>query len=96
MVPCQWNREVFQKCGVTTPIAVIPHTLDDEHPRSGSQRDQFSHSRIKVSDFVFYSINAWTPRKALWDTLEAYLEAFFEKQLKGYSHQTKPVVFQKN
>jgi glycosyltransferase involved in cell wall biosynthesis len=76
MVPCQWNREVFQKCGVTTPIAVIPHTLDDEHPQSGSQRDQFSHSRIKVSDFVFYSINAWTPRKALWDTLEAYLEAF--------------------
>jgi len=76
MVPCRWNREVFENCHVATPVSVIPHVVAKDGPRIENEADDFHHPEIRPSDFVFYSINSWTPRKALWKTLEAYLEAF--------------------
>ena len=29
LVPCGWNKTVFEDCGVTVPIDVFPHIADD-------------------------------------------------------------------
>lgn len=72
MVPCQWNREVMESCDVSTPISVVPHV----GPGKEINTAEFSHPAIRADDFVFYSINTWTPRKAVWNTVEAYLDTF--------------------
>lgn len=72
MVPCHWNREVMQRGGVTRPISVVPHVVPGKRERVSG----FRHSGVRKNDFVFYSINTWTPRKALWKTVQAYLETF--------------------
>ena len=71
LVPCRWNREVFQQCGVTTPIDVIPHIFEMKDSGEGEllwDREQ--------SDYVFYTIEAWNARKAIWDTVRCYLDSF--------------------
>ena len=71
LVPCHWNKDVFQQCGVTTPVEVIPHILTKREPggRPGL-------GRIRKEDFVFYTIGEWTYRKAIWNTVKAYLNEF--------------------
>ena len=68
MVPCQWNRQVFERCGVTAPVEVVPHCLPGELPPAAP---------IPTSgELVFYSVNVWSDRKALDLTLRAYGKAF--------------------
>jgi glycosyltransferase involved in cell wall biosynthesis len=71
LVPCEWNREVFRECGVTTPIEVVPHTLQ-EKTRSLNTLPW----DILEDDFVFYTIGTWTARKAIPDVIRCYLNAF--------------------
>lgn len=71
LVPCHWNKEVFQKCGVTPPIAVIPHIM--EQLPSISPADWLN---IAEDDYVFYYIGTWTNRKAPWRMLEAFCQTF--------------------
>lgn len=71
LVPSDWNREVFRRSGVTTPIRVVPHCLD---PTPGPERPWASG--LGNSDFLFYTINEWTERKALWSVIHAYLSTF--------------------
>ena len=71
MVPTKWNRDVFKSCGVTVPIEVIPHIhvpLFSENPDPDWDIDK--------KERVFYIINDWTIRKAVWKTIECYLETF--------------------
>lgn len=70
-VPCRWNREVFEGAGVTRPIDVVPHVLDDLPlpPTRGPGGD-------RPGDYVFYTIGTWTVRKALWNTIRCYLDTF--------------------
>ena len=77
MVPSKFNEPVFRRSGVTIPIKVVPHIL--------AGLDQFGYSTVgelqfKAADgdsnFVFYTINTWTARKALWTLLHCYLKAF--------------------
>ena len=35
MVPCHWNREVFEQCGVMKPISVVPHVVPGEQIQEG-------------------------------------------------------------
>lgn len=70
-VPCRWNKTVFEECGVTPPIDVIPHIAD--------RRDESVDLRTDRQDgdgFVFYTIGVWTERKALSRTVQAFCEAF--------------------
>jgi len=62
----------MRRGGVTRPISVVPHVI----PRKKEPVSGLRHSGIGKNDFVFYSINTWTPRKALWKTVQAYLETF--------------------
>jgi hypothetical protein len=71
LVPCQWNKKVFRKCGVTTPINVIPHIISDQNP---TRIDTLWG--IRPNDYVFYTIETWTARKAIWNTIKCYLNTF--------------------
>ena len=72
MVPCRWNKDVFQQCGVRTPISVIPHLMNGGEAASGSA----SPWLVSPGDYVFYTIGTWTARKAVWDVIACYLDTF--------------------
>jgi glycosyltransferase involved in cell wall biosynthesis len=69
MVPCEWNRPIFRDGGFRGPIEVVPHGL-----RAGQA--PLERRGEDGGEFVFYSINVWSDRKALTQTLTAYLRAF--------------------
>ncbi len=70
LVPCRWNKEVFERSGVSVPIHVVPHISHGESPRRKSKVE------APAAVYTFYTIGAWTARKALWSTLRSYLDAF--------------------
>jgi hypothetical protein len=71
LVPSQHGRQVFRTSGVTVPVTVIPHIARAQPPAP-------STALIKVppTAFVFYFIGTWTARKAVPDTVRAFLGAF--------------------
>ena len=71
IVPCDWNREVFEQGGVRVPVRVVPHAAAPAGPA-----DPHLGLSARESDFVFYSINTWSPRKNTAALLEAYLSNF--------------------
>jgi glycosyltransferase involved in cell wall biosynthesis len=71
LVPCRWNRTVFEDGGVTVPIDVIPHIADGHAEAAGARVD-----RQDGDGFVFYTIGVWSHRKALYLTVQAFCEAF--------------------
>jgi glycosyltransferase involved in cell wall biosynthesis len=73
LVPCEWNREVFRACGITPPIAVVPHMFD---PPRASAPDPSPPFSVADDTFVFYSIGVWNPRKAMDLTIRCFLETF--------------------
>lgn len=74
LVPCQWNKEVFIKGGVTIPIDVVPHIM-----RRDVQTADNRPRRADDKPFVFYLIETWTPRKAIWKTIRCYLDTFTQE-----------------
>lgn len=71
VVPCMWNALTIRACGVSTPVAVVPHVATVPRRRRHPTWDG-----IGDDVFVFYTIATWTTRKAVWNTIRAYLEAF--------------------
>jgi glycosyltransferase involved in cell wall biosynthesis len=71
IVPCEWNRDVFAACGVTTPIEVVPHVACE--PVAG---DDGKGLTLTDDVIVFYTIARWEPRKAPWLAVRAFLSAF--------------------
>jgi glycosyltransferase involved in cell wall biosynthesis len=72
VVPCEWNRKIFIDGGFTGPIEVVPLSLLRSHT-------PFLEAREDKAEFVFYSINTWSDRKALDLTIEAFCRAFTAK-----------------
>lgn len=76
-VPCRFNVDVFQNDGVKPPLAIIPHIYRTPHDITQEEtvalRKQLG---IRDEQWVFYSINTWTARKAMWETVSAFLDAF--------------------
>ncbi|VVB72334.1 Uncharacterised protein [uncultured archaeon] len=98
LVPCEWNKRVFEECGVTKPIDVIPHIAcnADTSPSCDCKLPW----NIAPSDFVFYTIETWTARKAVWDTIQCYLATFEEDdpvvlivKTTGKAYRDSPFVF---
>ena len=77
LVPCEFNRSIFQFSG-GPDVAVIPHIAQRFPPQNKSAvRSEFRKNHcISDTTWVFYSINAWVPRKAILETLHAYCLAF--------------------
>lgn len=71
IVPCKWNREVFQAGGITPPIGVVPHVVPARNGLNSAPPPG-----IQPDDFVFYSIAAWRERNAPHLTLRSFLAAF--------------------
>ncbi len=71
LVPCRWNREVFQSSGVAVPMDVVPHIPDPP----GTNPPPFPWE-FPADDFVFYTIGSWTNRKAIGYTIQSYWRAF--------------------
>lgn len=69
-VPVEWNKKVFEKCGVTTPIKVVPHIFSKEALPNATI------DNVNEDDYVFYTIGNWTPRKGITETIEAFCQAF--------------------
>ncbi len=87
-VPCAWNRDVFRQCGVTVPIEVVPHILsEDILPARQDVLD------IPAGIFLFYTINTWTERKALWHTIRCFLDTFTSSDPVGLLIKTTPTDF---
>jgi len=78
LVPSRFNRVMFQNSGIERPIDVVPHIVRPEAAAPsadlvGGFRDEHG---IHAEHFIFYTIEAWTPRKAPWKTIHAFLQAF--------------------
>ena len=82
LVPCEWNREVFNRSGVTVPIHVVPHLSQfvGASPVSDADRATIRQHLSSIDDhadrFVFYSVAYWSHRKAPYLALQAYWRAF--------------------
>ena len=71
LVPCLWNKQVFQRGGISIPVRVVPHLFSDIN---------YSEDSLKVpsreAEFIFYTIGTWTQRKGTLEVVKAYLKAF--------------------
>jgi len=68
-VPTRWNADVFTASGVTAPVHVVPHIIDESQP--GDPPLDLPDDR-----FVFLTIGTWDWRKRPDLLLHAYLRAF--------------------
>lgn len=75
LVPCEWNKDVFVNSGVTVPVEVIPHVVDD-FDLTKAKGYEFLLSVPDKDTFLFYNINQWTERKNPLATIKAYWTAF--------------------
>lgn len=71
LVPCAWNKLVFEQRGLTPDVGIFPHIAVAPEPIRHP-----TFSGIPDDHFVFYAIEVWSARKALWNTLTAYLSTF--------------------
>jgi glycosyltransferase involved in cell wall biosynthesis len=72
VVPSEFNRQVFAAAGARGPIWVVPHIA-----RAATEAVAAGPGRAeRVAPFTFYTITTWTTRKAVLETVEAYLQAF--------------------
>jgi glycosyltransferase involved in cell wall biosynthesis len=69
LVPSRFNRDTFVAAGLATPVSVVPHIA---RPVRSPTRPAGPAS----DTFVFYSIATWTARKAVLDTVGAFVNAF--------------------
>jgi glycosyltransferase involved in cell wall biosynthesis len=78
LVPSRFNQQVFYSSGIVAPIDVVPHIVRPVPVEPSAERvDRFRDELgIRSEQFIFYTIEAWTPRKALWKTIHAFLQAF--------------------
>lgn len=78
VVPCAQNRQVFEAAGVRAPVRVVPHVRrhawNEFAPAElAAARHEFALDGVRT---VFYTINAWDPRKDLPALLRAFVHAF--------------------
>ena len=77
-VPSQMNAAIFRRDGVVRPVHVVPHVR--RHAWSAAARDHALalRARLRIPDdhFVFYTIGAWDPRKALEALMVTFAQTF--------------------
>lgn len=78
LVPCTHNRDVFVASGTAAPVHVVPHVRRHAWNAFTPAEIDAARTRFALADarFVFYTINAWDPRKALPQLLRAFVQAF--------------------
>ncbi len=77
LVPSAFNAPIFKHSGVTIPIEVVPHILACLEPADHCDMSEpVPEIQVGNNRFVFYTINTWTARKAMWTLVHCYLQAF--------------------
>ena len=78
LVPCVQNRDVFVAGGVRRPVHVVPHVRRHAWNAFAPSEIAAARERFGLGDarFVFYTINAWDPRKAIPSLLQTFVRAF--------------------
>jgi glycosyltransferase involved in cell wall biosynthesis len=71
LVPSRFNVEVLESSGVRVPVRAVPHIASPLDPTAS-----VDSANDGDTTFRFYVIATWTSRKAILDTVEAYLKAF--------------------
>lgn len=79
LTPSAFSRDVFAPHS-PAPVVVLPHLPRSVWPDhdAGSLAAFRRRFGVGEDDFLFYTINTWILRKAMWLTLQAFLLAFSE------------------
>lgn len=93
LVPCTHNRDVFVASGTSTPVHVVPHVRRHAWNAFTPAELDAARARFALGDarFVFYTINAWDPRKALPLLLRAFVRAFRADERVALVVKTGPI-----
>ena len=78
IVPCEFNRTAFLRSGLERPVHVVPHIRRHcwrEYAPSDVARAR-AQLGIPSGNRVFYTINAWDPRKNMPALVRAFARAF--------------------
>jgi len=76
VVPCEWNREVFEKFS-SRPVEKVPHLIND----SFIEKDNLQEvpNVIQENEFTVLTVGQWTDRKALDNVIKAFFMEFKEQ-----------------
>lgn len=74
-VPSTWNKTSFEDSGVTVPVHVVPHGINEDMFEGVSASDSVV-GNINSSTYVFYSILQWNARKNPDALIRAYYNSF--------------------
>lgn len=89
-VPTQWNKDIFEKNGVTKPIVVEPH-IDVRFPYTKVDLITLIKTKSEViyngdfstidlnSAYKLYTIGQFISRKGITETIDAYCKSFHKK-----------------
>ncbi len=72
-VPSEFNRDLLVRSGLSA-VDVVPHAARSVDATPAGERPSWMGA--DRDDFVFYTIGTWYTRKAMEETIRAYLEAF--------------------
>ncbi len=78
IVPCAFDREVFTRAGLDKPIHLVPHIRRHLWREFSPYDLATARTRLGIApdNRVFYTINAWDPRKNLPALIRAFARAF--------------------
>lgn len=83
MVPCQWNKDVFEKSGIEVPVIKIPHCIEPRKYLKTVYPEQYTHNA--KDKYTFYTIAQWASphfdcglgsRKRIEDLIRAFKRMF--------------------
>jgi glycosyltransferase involved in cell wall biosynthesis len=86
-VPSRFNQQALVRGGVTSPVHCLPHVAR----AIPAPLEQGEWGPVRDDDFLFYTIGAWTTRKAMEETIRAYLDAFTGNDQVGLVVKTEAV-----
>lgn len=77
LTPSTFSRDVFAP-HTDAPVVAVPHLPRSDWPRADAATLAAFRRRFAVEEdeFLFYTVNTWILRKAMWLTLQAFLLAF--------------------
>lgn len=91
LTPSTFSRDVLAP-HTRSPVRVVPHLPRTDWPGSDGASLAAFRRRFGVgdNDFLFYTLNTWILRKAVWLTLHAFLLAFSDTERAALLIKTNP------
>jgi glycosyltransferase involved in cell wall biosynthesis len=75
LTPSRLSADALANAGVPAPIEIVPHLFRPPAATADGARFRALHG-IPREHTLFYTVNTWIARKAVWRTLHAYCSAF--------------------